>query len=248
MNWRLKRTRSLNLSLVDEFDLSNTDTIAYRIEAIEDHPPSVTILKPQNDEPVLATAVVNLVTEARDDVAVESIGLEASIQKLGSAETPSEVSWTKQSNANTPTARLSAELELSQLNVSVGDTVIIYGICEDVYQVNDKRHEAVRSPMRRLRIISDLDLATQIRRDLGVIRQNAIRIEAMQAELQDDVIDDSVQPGIDRAQAQIAERIATQRDAIDALNQRMDTNNIQDEQLDRLVEQSGDLLDFGSRN
>ncbi|MCH8822104.1 MAG: hypothetical protein IH984_01225 [Planctomycetes bacterium] len=247
LKWRLRQTRSLNLSLVDEYDLSNTDTIAYRIEAIEDHPPSVTILRPQNDEPVLATAVVNLVTEARDDVAVESIGLEASIQKLGSAETPSEVAWTKQSNANTPTARLSAEFELGQLNVSVGDTVIVYGIGEDVYQVDDKRHQAVRSPMRRLRIISEVDLATQIRRDLGVIRQNAIRIEAMQAELQDDVIDDSVQPGIDRAQAQIAERIATQRDAIDALNQRMDINNIQDDQLDRLVEQSGDLLDFAGK-
>ena len=247
LHWRLAGTRSLNLQLTDEYGLSNVDLIAYRIEAVEDHSPSVTILEPPSDEPVLRTAVVPLVTEARDDVAVSSIRLEARVLRPGEPEAPKEPVWDSERSANTPTAKLEAELDLSTLQVTQGDTVLVYGIGEDVYEVNDQRHPAARSAVRRLRVISELDLAAQLRRELGVVRQNAIRVESRQAELQSDVIEDSVQPGIDRAQAQIAERIASQREIVELLEERMDVNRLDDEQLDHLLAQVGDLLDFAGK-
>ena len=247
LRWRLAGTRTLNLHLTDEYGLSNVELIAYRIEAVEDHPPSVTILEPQSDEPVLRTAVVSLVTEARDDVAVSSVSLEARVQPAGEREAPKQSVWETERSANTPTARLEAQLDLGTLQVDVGDIVLVLGAGEDVYEVDDQRHPAARSPVRRLRVISELDLAVQLRRELGVVRQNAIRIETRQAELQDDVIEDGMQPGIDRAQAQIAERVASQRDIVDLLNQRMDVNRLDDEQLGQLLEQVGDLLDYAGR-
>lgn len=247
LRWRLAGTRTLNLHLTDEYGLSNVELIAYRIEAVEDHPPSVTIIEPQSDEPVLRTAVVPLVTEARDDVAVSSVSLEARVQRAGEREAPPQSVWETERSANAPTARLEAQLDLGTLQVDVGDTVLVHGAGEDVYEVDEQRHPAARSPVRRLRIISELDLAVQLRRELGVVRQNAIRIETRQAELQDDVIEDGVQPGIDRAQAQIAERVASQRDIVDQLNQRMDVNRLDDEQLGQLFEQVGDLLDYAGR-
>ena len=247
LRWRLAGTRTLNLHLTDEYGLSNVELIAYRIEAVEDHPPSVTILEPQSDEPVLRTAVVPLVTEARDDVAVSSVSLEARVQPAGETEAPKQSVWETERSANTPTARLEAELDLGTLQVDVGDTVLVQGAGEDVYEVDDQRHPAARSPVRRLRVISELDLAVQLRRELGVVRQNAIRIETRQAELQDDVIEDGIQPGIDRAQAQIAERVASQRDIVDQLEQRMDVNRLDDEQLGQLFGQVGDLLDYAGR-
>ena len=247
LRWRLAGTRTLNLHLTDEYGLSNVELIAYRIEAVEDHPPSVTIIEPQSDEPVLRTAVVPLVTEARDDVAVSSVSLEARVQPAGEREAPKQSVWETARSANTPTARLEAQLDLGTLQVDVGDTVLVHGTGEDVYEVDDQRHPAARSPVRRLRVISELDLAVQLRRELGVVRQNAIRIETRQAELQDDVIEDGIQPGIDRAQAQIAERVASQRDLVDLLTQRMDVNRLDDEQLGQLFEQVGDLLDYAGR-
>ena len=60
--------------LLDEYGLENTEPIAYRFEAVEDRLPAVTIMEPESDEPVLATAVVPLQAEARDDVAVAGVG------------------------------------------------------------------------------------------------------------------------------------------------------------------------------
>ena len=51
------------------------------------------------------------------------------------------------------------------------------------------RHQPATSPLRRLRVIDETDFATQLRRQLSAVRQNAIRIEAQQGEVQDDVID-----------------------------------------------------------
>ena len=70
LRWRLEETRRLDLHLVDEYGLGNTEPIAYRIDAVEDRLPAVTIMEPESDEPVLPTAVVPLRAEARDDVAV----------------------------------------------------------------------------------------------------------------------------------------------------------------------------------
>ena len=53
LRWRLEQTRRLNLHLVDEYGLGNTEQIAYRIEAVEDRLPGVTIMEPESDEPVL---------------------------------------------------------------------------------------------------------------------------------------------------------------------------------------------------
>jgi hypothetical protein len=105
----------------------------------------------------------------------------------------------------------------------------------------------VRSPARRLRIISELELARLFRRELGAVRQNAIRIEARQAELEDDVIVDGPQPGVERGQARVGERIAMQREAIEQVLERVRMNRLDDEQLKGLVQQSGDLLDFAGR-
>ena len=247
LRWRLGQTRTLNLRLVDEYGLENTEPIAYRIEAVEDRLPGVTIMEPEADEPVLATAVVPVKAEARDDVAVAVTGLEASLGPEASDMPESPLLWKTSEWAHSATATLAGELDLGQLDLVEGDVVLVHGTAEDVFELDGLRHPRVRSPARRLRIISELDLARRFRRELGAVRQNAIRIEARQAELEDDVIEAGPQPGVERAQAQIGERVATQRQAIDRIVERMRMNRLDDEQLATLVQQSGELLDFAGR-
>jgi hypothetical protein len=249
LRWRLGQTRRLNLQLVDEYGLGNTEPIAYRIDAVEDRLPTVTIMEPESDEPVLPTAVVPLRVETRDDVAVSAMGIEASVQR-GEADPMSldeEPEWDVSEMVNGASGTLAAELDLAQLEPVEGDVVLVRGSAADVYDIDGVQHPVVRSPARRLRIISELDLARRFRRELGVVRQNAIRIETRQAELEDDVITDGAQPGVERAEAQIAERIATQRQAIDTVAERMQMNRLDDEQLQSLLQQAGDLLDFAGR-
>jgi hypothetical protein len=247
LRWRLAQTRTLNLRLVDEYGLENTEPIAYRIEAVEDRLPGVTIMEPEADEPALATAVVPLKAEARDDVAVAVTGLEASLGHEDPELPSAPPLWETSEWAHSATAELAGELDLASLDLVEGDVVLVHGTAEDVFELDGLRHPRVRSPARRLRIISELDMARRFRRELGAVRQNAIRIETRQAELEDDVIDSGPQPGIERAQAQIGERVATQRRVIDRIVQRMQMNRLDDEQLATLVQQSGELLDFAGR-
>ena len=247
LQWTLRQTRTLNLHLEDNHGLRNAELIAYRIEAIEDRPASVTVIDPEADRVVLPSAVVPLVAEARDDVAVASIGLGARIQRAGQSQPGEGWDWETKQDAFTPAARHDSVIDLGQLDVVEGDIVFVFGVSDDVYDLDGNTHETAQSPPRRLRVISELELAGQLRRNLGAVRQNAIRIDAQQAELQDDIIERGVQPGVDRAQAQISERIAAQRELIEQIERSMDENRLDDAQLDRLIEQAGDLLDYAGR-
>jgi hypothetical protein len=126
--------------------------------------------------------------------------------------------------------------------------VLVTGIAQDVFEINGAKHDPAVSPVRRLRVINELDFATQLRRQLSAVRQNAIRLEALQGELQDDVIDDGVQPGMNRAQAQIGERIAGQREAVEEIERALQQNRLDDQQLADLLNQTQDLLDHAGRS
>jgi len=247
MRWQLQGTTRLSLNLVDEHGLRNVEPITYRIEAVADHPPSATILQPQSDEAVLPTARIDLIAEAQDDVAVSSLSMNGRIQPAGEDSPSEEVAWSAQTEANAPSSQLREPLDLAGLGVQDGDVVHIVAAARDTFVQDGRARDPVESSVRRLRIISEIEFASQLRRQLSAVRQNAIRIEATQSELQDSIIDDSVQPGTERAQAQISERISQQQQAIDEIAQRMEENRLDDEQLASLLSQSRDLLDYAGR-
>ena len=250
LQWTLSATQALALNLVDEHGLANGEPIAYRIEAVEDRQPAVTITQPQSDETVLPTAMIPLTSEARDDVSLSSVGLRAQLQ---TGETKMEdalagpVAWEQSEQVDGANASIQKDLDLASLHVSEGNVVLVSGIAQDIFELNGAKHETARSPVRRLRVIGEMDFATQLRRQLGAVRQNAIRLEALQGELQDDVIEDGVQPGTDRAQAQLGERIATQRASVEDIERMMQQNRLDDPQLSEILSQTQDLLDFAGR-
>ena len=249
LRWRLDRTRAISPRLTDEYGLTNSEPITYRIDAVNDFTPSVTITEPQSDEAVTASAIVPLVGEATDDVAVSRVGLEAALDRVSEdvAEENLPVIWAESRDVDAISATIETELKLEDLNLAEGDVVLVTGVAQDMYELDGMTHEPVHSSVRRLRIISELDMANQLRRQLGAVRHNAIRIESMEAELQDDVIEAGVQSGISRAQTRIGDRIAAQQDAVQEIREVLDRNQLDDAQLEDLLRQSEDLLDFAGR-
>lgn len=248
LRWKLSGTRTINPVLEDEYGLGNSEPISYRIDAIDDFAPRVIITEPQTDEIVLASAVVRLVSEATDDVAVSWVGLEAAVDFGGvEEEQDTPAAWSKFRDVDALTATIEAELDLSRLGLAEGDVVLVTGVAQDMFELDGERHETARSSVRRLRVISELELATQLRRQLSAVRHNAIRIETHQSELQDDVIESGVQPGTDRGQSQISDRIETQLQQVHEISELMQRNQLQDSQLQELLRQSEDLLDFAGR-
>jgi hypothetical protein len=247
LRWQLDRTTRLSLNLEDEYGLRNVEPISYRIEAVADHPPSVTIIQPQSDEAVLKTAVIELIAEAQDDVAVSHLAMKGRVQRAGERDPAEHVAWEVDRPADERSVRLREPINLADLSVTDGDIVHVVAVARDNFALDELTHEPVTSSVRRLRIISELEFASLLRRQLSGVRQNAMRIEAMQSELQDSIIDDSVQPGAERAQGQIAERIAQQQQAIDEIRRQMQQNRLDDDQLSSLLNQSRDLLDYAGR-
>ena len=244
--WTVDRSQHMDITLTDSHGLTNREPIAYRIDAMADQPPQVTITEPSGDEIVLPTALVALRTEASDDVILHALAIEAAIEPKSPDVIP-EAGWAETTSADSPAAALEAVLDLQALEAKTGDVVVVTAIAEDTFDVDGIRHEPSRSTPRRLRVIDELEFASQLRRELGAVRQNAIRIEAMQAELQASIVEDSLQPGVQRAQAQIAERIADQREALDEVADRVESNRLEDAQLAELIRQSAEMLDFAGR-
>ncbi|MCP3903889.1 MAG: hypothetical protein GY715_09660 [Planctomycetes bacterium] len=254
LSWPVQRTSSLSIALRDVHGLTNNEPIQYRVEASEDLSPTVTITEPARDETVLPSAVVSVSGEAKDDVAVSRIGLVAAVQRAGraagsagGADAPEPLAFAPERSVDAVTAGITDQLDLARFDLGEGDLVLLTAVADDLFEIDGRRHETARSPVRRLRITSELEFAAQLRRQLSAVRQNAIRTEAQQAELQDDVRETGVQPGVDRAQAQVAERIGTQRQVVDELREQLDRNRLDDPQLEELLQQSQDLLDYAGR-
>jgi hypothetical protein len=259
LSWTVGATRTLALTLEDEYGLTNEEPIEYRIEAVADLPPTVTITEPPRDDLVLPSAVIPVAGEAKDDVAVSHLALAAHVERTGagaeSAETgdgatraAEPLDFSAERTADAGTARVEASLDLSAFDLREGDVVLLTAIAADNRGAPDaSAHQSVTSPVRRLRILSELDYAAQLRRQLSAVRQNAIRMEAQQAELQDDLAEHGPQPGIERAQAQIGDRIAAQREMLAELRADMERNRLDDAQLAELLQQSADLLEYAGR-
>lgn len=247
LEWRIQDSTTMTLELVDEHGLRNTEPISYRIDAVADRLPVVTLIEPATDLPVLPGALVALSAEGQDDVAIAQIGLRARVERSRAAPAGAEESWEVLKDADAAAAGAAQELDLAPFHLAEGDAVLLYGLARDIHEQDGAGRELVASPPRRLRVINEVDFISQLRRQLGAVRQNAIRIEAMQGELQEDVIDDGPEPGTERAQAQIAERLADQRQAVDDIGGLLKSNRLQEPQLLDLLQQSSDLLDFAGR-
>ncbi|MHC4947510.1 MAG: hypothetical protein ACYTG1_04520 [Planctomycetota bacterium] len=266
LRWRLRGTRTVDLRLEDEHGLANVEPIGYRIDAVEDRGPGVSITEPQTDEAVLATAVVPLRAEAQDDVAVASVALEATVTRAAADPSAPEtvpdadgdaagddgadaaVPWREEQHADAASARFETELDLNGLELAEGDVVEVTAVAADMYEMDGERHEPARSLPRRLRVMGELEFAGQLRRQLAAVRQNAIRIESIQGELQQDVVEQGVLPGMNRPQAQIAERIAAQGDVVDAIEEQLRRNRLDDAALADLLRQSRAFLDVAGRS
>ncbi|MDY7110016.1 MAG: hypothetical protein SYC29_15400 [Planctomycetota bacterium] len=246
LSWRLDATRDLALSLEDEHGFTNEDPIHYRIRAVADEPPGAVMLEPKRDMTVLPTARIDVIGEGRDDVALRRLALNAHVQRRDT-EDLAPLSFAPARETREAEARLEEEIDLAGFDLAEGETVLLTAVAEDVFEVDGTRHDPVVSEARRLRIISAGEFAAQLRRELGAVREDAVRIEARQAELQDEIVDRGLQAGLRRAQARLGGRVLRQREVIEALNGRMRRNRYENESMSALLAQSRDLLNYAGR-
>ena len=241
---RLDATIESPVKLADEHGLASLSDRVYRVEATVDQLPAATVMQPAMDEGVLATAVVPVEAMGTDDVALESLALEAAIIKgnngappPGPTTKPADARTLGQTTGRNPRLNTAATVDLAGFAVKTGDEVHITAVAQDVFELDGKRHDPVRSLPRRLRVIDPQAMAAQLRVDLDAIRQQALRLEAQQTQAaasQSPQAAAAAQPDLTRA-------IENQTAMLKAVQDRIARNKLDDAPLSQLVQQAREL-------
>lgn len=212
LEWTVKEPIRLSLRPTDEHGITSSDESNFRIEAQLDTPPSAAVLTPAEDRAVLPTAIVEVVGEGRDDVALDWVSLDRQIARkptgtqgaaLEATEPPvsfarvappspspqardasAEDAGSSESNHEGIARVLTARatMDLSTLALNPGDEVWITALASDRYEVNAQRHAPVRSAIRRLRILTRDELVGQVWGELGAVRRSALQLDQAQRE------------------------------------------------------------------
>lgn len=243
-SFELSQTVQTAIRLVNQHGLTSSSERLYRFEAIADGPPAVSLVKPDYDESVLATARVPLEAVARDDVGVEELAIELTVeQTAGQTEDgPAPAGGADrvvQAGGRQPQVSVAHSLELGRMQLRPGDQVVLTGVARDGFEDQGQRRSPVRSTPRKLRIIDPATLMDQVRTDLAGVRQQAVLLEAQQRTLLD-----SDSPNTAGSQQQLTAHLSSQAQQIAALSARMERNQLDVDEaagLYQMVQQSSGL-------
>lgn len=230
---------SLALTLRDQHGITSDDGARYRVPVAPDHAPSASMTEPSADEVVLPTATIRLVAEARDDVALDEIGLR--IERLGAE--PHE----QRRRVGAETGTFERTITPEALGASAGETLLVSAVATDSFEADGVRRAPTVSPPRRIRIVGEDEFTRQIRAQLASVRQSAMRAEATQRDIINSAQPEQGEPtpAGDRArrQAQLSDRVRTMRDAVGALDARARAGGLEQEALGEIMRQAQGLLD-----
>ena len=244
----LSRSVETPIVLTDEHGLSDTAEQTYRFERVEDRLPMVTILEPSADTSVLATAVLPVEARAGDDVGVRRLTIDAEYparQESSSEPTPTTLMLVEREDRRSELAA-SATLDLGTMSLVPGDVVVLNARAQDVYELRGVLHDPVDATPRRLRIIDPTTLIDQVRADLAGVRQQAVRLERQQDELNRRPTDAPATRAAE--QLRITRGTETVARQLQNIRDRLDLNRLEEPALDELIRQATELVDRAGEN
>lgn len=249
--WTMRDTVQTEIVLTDAHGLTNLSDRQYRIEATRDKLPTVTLLAPEADESVLASAVVRVDAMAQDDIGIASLALEADRPQraadddLPGDDLPRTIETLDEQVGRQPRMTLDHALDLSAYPLRPGDTVVLTAIAVDVYRLDEQTRDPVRSNPRTLRIIDESSFVGLIRTELAGVRQQADRIESQQRTLREQA--DELDPAkAAEHQERLSQRIDRQAEQVRQLGERVERNRLSPDQakpLNDMLHQAEQLLD-----
>ena len=235
LSWTADVTRTLSLRLTDEHGVRNVDDSSVSIDVVKDAAPEATMLEPSADETVLPTAIISLRAEARDDVGIQEVFLEAA----------RGTEWSRRLASVDGTGRkqveLSAMFDLGEAKASPGDVFEVTCVAADLQpDTVDAKRPPTQSLPRRLRVLNLAEFDEETRKALAALRQGAIRVDERQRAMMERADAAAAQL---RPQSEIGERLASLREGVDALERRAQRNRVDDEAMRSLLNAAADILD-----
>ncbi len=270
LTWQHWDSVRLTVRPTDEYQIGAGEDAVFRFDALKDNAPTASVTAPLEDKSVLPTALVEIAGEGRDDVALEYVALE---HQLARRNANSEGAVPEAMGARVEVARTLARdaaaaegatpeagaasvkrmvtaftLDLSTIaDLKAGDELWITAVAADAYELAGKKHEPVRSSVRKLRILSREQLVEQIWSELSTLRRNVIKVDQDQAELTKATppagpASADASARAERAQAGLTERLSRQNQAVQRLQQRTKENGLTDQAVADVLKQASETL------
>lgn len=252
--WKLSFTAAdalrLPMSLVDDYGIRSVADAAFQLHIVPDRDPGATVVEPAQDESVLATAILNVTGEGRDDVGVSSVAVELqpASTPAGSAGAPAEARGERsvfvrsEASGISRELRATRELDLTSLGVKPGDEIWLWAIAADIYEGTAAR-EPARSTMRRLRVISEGEFVESIRTDLASVRQGAMRLDQDQSDTARRLAQNPSPSELLAPQEGIAQRLGPLAETVRKLTDRVGRNNLADRSLAGLLDDAAKAVE-----
>ena len=249
---------------VDRFGIPAIEETNLIIDVTPDRVPTAAIVDPAQDEAVLATALVPIIAEGRDDIGLASVSLEG--QKAsppgGSAGAPPQLAGQPKSIADvkpdSPTplpTRVTTEADLSAWELKPGDELWLTAIAADTFELAGKKHDPTRSTPRKLRIITESQLVEQILTELQPLRSAAMRMDQDQAQVAQQSAD-LAKTDADRTtaaqnaekQAALADRLTPAADLVKRAADRAKRNALSDQSLAGLINEASQAIESAAKS
>jgi hypothetical protein len=237
--------------------IAPAERIAFEIPAVEDAAPTVAIVDPPADESVTPDAVPTVVAEARDDLAVRRIWLEAAVVR-GGAEPRVAMS-----SEGTPGAQARAEMQVRVRDTGAepGDRIVCVARAIDAFEAGGKGREPVTSGPRVFRVIAASELAEQVRSRLGQMREAAQRLREEQAGVAEATEAAARRTGesgaeateqeraqLSGSQGRMADRVAAFDRSLAELSARLERNNAPKDGLSEAIEEARGLAQAAAKD
>ncbi|MEM1330909.1 MAG: hypothetical protein AAGG07_10135 [Planctomycetota bacterium] len=242
--WRLAFDADAPITLrpviEDEHGIASLDEPAFVFDVVADAPPAVAIAEPVRDESVLVSAEVPVRGTATDDVGVKRLALRASIHGAAQGEDEESISEPVLIAERTVAglnAEVSSTLSVSSLGAEPGQTIVLEAVASDAL-----RADGVASSPRRLRVIDEAAFVERIRSELTGVRRGVREMDADQSALARRVQAGSVGPRTAADQSALTDRAEAQREVVERLSERVETNKLDDAALRELLDRAGRML------
>ncbi len=245
LSWSAAQTIRLPINASDQHDIALDHDAAFHLRVNPDTPPTAAITDPPQDQTMLASAVINVQGEARDDVGIRSIALfmQHARKPASSDGAPADPLAQPKVVATTNTPQITQEstaawenADLSVLGLIPGDELWFHA------RAMDALGQQTDSTSRRILIISQSQMIQQMQAALTGVRKAAIRLEQNQRELTGALRSEQSPLNALKQQTEISQRISSLSQTIDQLDQRAQKNALNDSALQSLLDDAQTLL------
>ena len=267
----LRESLAMPIRLVDADGLKTAEDVGLRLDMKPDRAPEPVVTLPASDQIVTPQATVDVGVEARDDQGLTAVLARAqrAVRARGSMGAEPEPAFAPvvltQAEISTPvlTSKLTTTVVPGKLGAVPGDEVLLTAIAQDNFKLEGKRHEAVTSQPRRLRIVSAEQLAEKLIADLSAVRRGIIastekqdglskaaaKASAQLAQAAAEAEAGQAREGAEAAADQVAaDQIAANKAARESLQKTARDQAELARQLDRLGEQAAQAASTSRQN